>query len=438
MNAALVRLLSAFIPSRTRRRAFRERHLKPNPQKNLPADLDKRLRAVESQLTTLSRLVFLKEFYPDFAKALRVDFPASDAVLGQLLGHTWANSGNGACVKSRLLSEQISLATAMIHILPDDDLQKIFRALIARCAAGDANHKTLCGHWSWLLWRTGKHAENLRLMEEFFPAGTEIPPHIFRRFIASAQSCGNAELARSLMREYHKKHLTKDLWKSCTTARLSADLGVRDAEIDFVREIGDRVIDAQKNDAFAKLLRGKRVAVVGNGPQEVGRGNGEKIDAHDVVIRFNDFPGTAEFQKDYGTKTDIWVRSLWVDARNRKRLSDVVIGEALHSEYPNLKILREIAEMNPERIHAIPTEVYYRVHAADINHPTNGTLMLAWIKEILPDFSADDCFGFSFKATTAPKALTHYYDSPDLQKGTAHNLDKERAFLRRLFGLKGD
>lgn len=442
MNPTAVRLISALIPSRKARHAFRDRHLQPRrpdaPAKGVPAELDKRIRGLEAQLATLSRLVFLKEFYPDFAKSLCADFPATDAVLAQLVGHTWANSGNGAAVKKQLIGEQISLATAMIHILPDEALFGIFRRLLSFCAIGDAHYKTLCGHWNWLLWRTGRHEENLHLMEEFFPAGTEIPPHIFRRFIASAESSGRHERAQEMMREYHKKFLTKELWKNYVTARLSAELGMRDKEIDFVCGFVARIVEAQERGLFAERLRGKRIAVVGNGPQEVGRGNGEKIDACDVVIRFNDFSGTPEFRKDYGSKTDIWVRSLWVDARNRSRLSDVVVGDALHSEYPNLKILREVEEMNPERVYAIPAEVYYRVHAAGINHPTNGTLMLAWIKEVRPDFSADDCYGFSFKAETAPKALTHYYDSPDLQKGTAHNLDKERAFLRGLFGLQGD
>lgn len=442
MNPKLVQFLSNFIPSRTARHAFRNRYATPQKKDRtvpaLPLDLDKRLHAIEAQLSALVRFCVQKEIYPEFGKKLCVEFPVSEAILLHLNGHTWANAGAGASVKAQYIREQISLATAMIHILPDEALFKIFRDLIALCAVGDANYKAICNHWCWVLWRTGRHEENLQLMEGFFPSGVEIPQHLFRRFIASAYSSRGLEFAKDMMSEYHKKYLTKDLWKSYATARLSADLRKRDAEIDFVCKIGDRIIEAQRGGEFEKLLQGRRVAVVGNGPQEVGSGNGAKIDSYDIVIRFNDFPETEEFSKDYGSKTDVWVRSLWVNASRRKSVPNIIIGEALHSEYPDLKVMKEAVKMNPQAIFAIPAEVYYSVHNSGINHPTNGTLILAWIKSICPEFSSNDCYGFSFKAKIPPKSLTHYYDSPALHKGTAHNLDKERAYLRELFGMKGE
>ena len=440
MNPTAVRLISALIPSRKARHAFRDRHAAPKtkPAGDSFAAMDKRLKDIEAQLNLLVHFCFQKEICPEFGQKLRVGFPAEDATLAQLIGHSWANSGVGSSVKSQYISEQISLAAAMIHILPDDELFRIFRKIAELCIPGSPNSNAVLGHWNWVLWRTGKHEGNLRLMEEFFPAGTEIPPHIFRRFIASAQSAGRDGLARQLMRKYHKKFLTKELWKSYTTAKLSAELGMRDAEIDFVCSVGDEITENARAGTLEKMLKGKRVAIVGNGPQEVGSGHGEKIDACDVVIRFNDFPENPEFRRDYGSKTNIWVRSLWVEAPHRKSIPDVIVGEALHSEYPNLKIMRDVAGMRPAHIFAIPAEIYYEVHAYGVNHPTNGTLTLAWIKKLCPALSAEDCYGFSFKDEIVPKALTHYYDSPSLQKGTAHNLNKERAFLRELFGLKGD
>ena len=347
MNPTAVRLISALIPSRKARHAFRDRHAAPKtkPAGDSFAAMDKRLKAIEAQLNLLVHFCFQKEICPEFGQKLRVGFPAEDATLAQLIGHSWANSGVGSSVKSQYISEQISLAAAMIHILPDDELFRIFRKIAELCIPGSPNSNAVLGHWNWVLWRAG---------------------------------------------------------------------------------------------TLEKMLKGKRVAIVGNGPQEVGSGHGEKIDACDVVIRFNDFPENPEFRRDYGSKTNIWVRSLWVEAPHRKSIPDVIVGEALHSEYPNLKIMRDVAGMRPAHIFAIPAEIYYEVHAYGVNHPTNGTLALAWIKKLCPALSAEDCYGFSFKDEIVPKALTHYYDSPSLQKGTAHNLNRERAFLRELFGLKGD
>ena len=47
------------------------------------------------------------------------------------------------------------------------------------------------------------------------------------------------------------------------------------------------------------------VVIVGSGPTLLGAGLGAKIDAVDIVIRFNRFE-TVGFEADVGTRTDIW------------------------------------------------------------------------------------------------------------------------------------
>ena len=61
---------------------------------------------------------------------------------------------------------------------------------------------------------------------------------------------------------------------------------------------------SRDENLFKNLLEGKRVAVVGNAPSEIGRKKGAEIDAHDLVIRFNNFR-LKGFEDDYGSKTDI-------------------------------------------------------------------------------------------------------------------------------------
>jgi hypothetical protein len=65
--------------------------------------------------------------------------------------------------------------------------------------------------------------------------------------------------------------------------------------------------DNMKSNIMKKLVTGKSVAIVGNGPQELGRKSGVKIDSHDIVVRFNDFSVDEQFIADYGKKTDIHV-----------------------------------------------------------------------------------------------------------------------------------
>lgn len=70
----------------------------------------------------------------------------------------------------------------------------------------------------------------------------------------------------------------------------------------FVSEFKDYV----KDEKLAKLVEGKRIAVVGPSPHLQGLNYGEKIDSYDVVIRLNQkFAIPESKHKDYGSRTDI-------------------------------------------------------------------------------------------------------------------------------------
>jgi hypothetical protein len=60
---------------------------------------------------------------------------------------------------------------------------------------------------------------------------------------------------------------------------------------------------------FGRLLEGKDVVIVGPAETLRGKGQGQMIDAHDLVVRFNTainyIPFTRELANDIGTRTDI-------------------------------------------------------------------------------------------------------------------------------------
>src|SRR5262245_35241333 len=60
--------------------------------------------------------------------------------------------------------------------------------------------------------------------------------------------------------------------------------------------------------SFAKLVSGRTVAIVGPARTMLGKNQGAHIDAHDLVVRFNDtfdLPSRRELTADIGTRTDI-------------------------------------------------------------------------------------------------------------------------------------
>ena len=54
-----------------------------------------------------------------------------------------------------------------------------------------------------------------------------------------------------------------------------------------------------------KLVKNKRVALVGPSPHLVGSILGDKIDSFDIVCRINEVLFAKKLRKDYGSRTDI-------------------------------------------------------------------------------------------------------------------------------------
>ena len=64
--------------------------------------------------------------------------------------------------------------------------------------------------------------------------------------------------------------------------------------------------DYEKDERLTKLIKGKKIAVVGPSPHLEGLNYGEKIDSYDIVIRLNQKFAIPERKfKDFGSRTDI-------------------------------------------------------------------------------------------------------------------------------------
>jgi hypothetical protein len=75
---------------------------------------------------------------------------------------------------------------------------------------------------------------------------------------------------------------------------------------DEVKEYIEGQYSDNAEEEYDKIIRGKKVAIVGPAKILKGAGLGEKIDSYDTVIRMNGFFDIEpEFYKDYGKKCDI-------------------------------------------------------------------------------------------------------------------------------------
>jgi hypothetical protein len=92
-----------------------------------------------------------------------------------------------------------------------------------------------------------------------------------------------------------------------------ADLGSRGPFVDGFR-------DYVKDEEFAKLIEGKRIAYVCPSPHLKGMKMGEYIDSHDLVVRVNQaYHMREEDWEDYGRRTDILMNCLNINKINALR-----------------------------------------------------------------------------------------------------------------------
>ena len=196
--------------------------------------------------------------------------------------------------------------------------------------------------------------------------------------------------------------------------------------------------DQHLSGVFLDMVKDKTIAVVGNGPSELGKGLGGEIDAHDYVIRINNH--TLEgFEKDYGTKADIWVKhttdyikhdvpeesiKLIMYASNwmREQMPDAFMDAILHDSKKRL-------------VDFCGIENRVSVSERFMIHPLTGTLVIDMLYR--SEMKYADVYGFSFLETDGG-GYRHYVNdmsSEKLKKEVGvHNTDLETKYLKSLFG----
>ena len=205
-------------------------------------------------------------------------------------------------------------------------------------------------------------------------------------------------------------------------------------------KVYDTLKKNREDDVFKKILLNKSIAVVGNAPSEIGKAKGEEIDSHDIVIRFNNYK-TKGFERDYGSKTDIWARgSGGNDVIDRKQHYKLITWEADYDHWNvahnHLYILyRQIEE--GQLIYNFDYDSHLSLREASrIDFPTTGMVLIWEIYKKLGSFKNVDFYGFSFCQDIPDKYATHYFndrsDEEAKRRSNVHKIDKEAEFLLKL------
>ena len=247
---------------------------------------------------------------------------------------------------------------------------------------------------------------------------------------------GDRPAAERLLRTYLSRSLPAELVARCLpVAQFAAELGLGGETVARARHVADVLQRNSARRVFAELVAGKRIAVVGNGPGNLGTGLGAEIDRHDLVIRFNNHP--SGFERDYGARTDIWVRGAHRDVADRVAVDAGALVVWEMDFFRNVLEVPEHADLlyrdallSPDRITHIDTATKERLRErSGLLLPTSGAQILWMLYEALGSLENVDVYGFS--TITGDADNGHYFDALG-DMGDRHDAEEEGAFLRSL------
>ena len=201
-----------------------------------------------------------------------------------------------------------------------------------------------------------------------------------------------------------------------------------------------------KSDFLKYLFYGKSIAVVGNGPSHLGKKCGSEIDAHDIVIRMNNYSVSPEYHEDYGSKTDIWLVGCGGDdvSLRKENYKSVIYGQdtryfwGYHSDFYNYFIM----ERKTPCVYISRDVIHQFQNNAKLAFTSTGANFIYLLSRILPDFRSVHFYGFNFCSDSPDNYASHYFRenqtlSERLGRSHGHDFLREASILSQLIGSKG-
>ncbi len=288
---------------------------------------------------------------------------------------------------------------------------------------------------------TGVLIDTLRTWEQSWWCWKNDNPEVFLIYICCLLEADELNEAKRVLNKYIDNIGYNAIWKYMPVSQLFVKMGYKDYTIEKSAFVFEGLEKNRNDHIFEKLLAGKSIAIIGNGPSEVGKKRGEEIDSHDIVIRMNNFRLDG-YEEDYGTKTSIWVRCSHRSLVDRDFIDDVdfVLWESdywhIHIQYDHLDLMYRDIRIASDRIgymHNLRKEI-----CADsgVLNPTTGCQLVFYFEKHRTLFKKLDYYGFSFMESSSDMSYKHYFNEPTSAK-TDHQVAVEVNYMRKLvFGEK--
>lgn len=261
---------------------------------------------------------------------------------------------------------------------------------------------------------------------------------VWIEYIQHLVLCSDIEDALKELKQYKETYPNlKDIERFLFVANFACKSGISNNIIEKASDVYEELERNTNSDIFKQLINGKSVAVVGNGPSEVGKGSGAEIDSHDIVIRFNNYH-TKGFEADYGSKTTIHIKGLAPDILHG--IDDDGVQLINYTLDPTKSMLLDgylesmIEESKKYKIAYFKEEVMQNaIKNSTVAFPTAGftTLMYLFTNKEQENIKDIGCYGFSYKQTAIDNKSSHYFEKRHFFKNLKHDLVAEAMFLKK-------
>ncbi len=432
MNKILAKIYTSVLPNKKKRDAIYNILTKPTDYSNNTA-----LRNIENKVSQIYKYLILKDIAPDLIEHFKVDLfnidkEVYDAYSTNLIYQPEIQAiRNQFSIEGEFLTACLSLVE---NNVPYTTRCNIFKELIKL----NTPHKAMI--YQQAVINSCRHRDFETLKTLFIQMNHEsdaeriILPRT-RLFEISFWLLMNEEdKAKEVLHLYLKKWKLKDIETILPVANLAYKYGYSNTIIEKSSFVFEKFKESEINEEFKNFVKNKKVAIVGNGPQELGTNNGEKIDNYDVVIRFNDATKYKNNIEDYGSKTNILSRYQG-SVFPTESYELLAHAEDIYFVGFWLKTIEDLYKYTKDgnKICYFPHKDLFKQNV-DLNTPTTGVQYLWWIKNINPNFSIDDCYGFSFKEKgDFDKKPRDFFNPTKVNLKDPHDMHREKVAIWDLF-----
>ena len=259
------------------------------------------------------------------------------------------------------------------------------------------------------------------------------------------------EIVEYILFKYINRYGTLSIHRFLLVSKIANKFMIKNEKIDMSVFIYNSLKENEKKELLKNLIRGKKLAIVGNAPSEIGTGNGKKIDSYDIVVRINNYVIDG-YENDYGTKTDIWIRGFGGLDMKDYSLNNNYLLTCMTGQYEDIPIWLEESfniiyrdlKKDQNSFCFLPQKYHKEIiNEFGYEYPSTGLIIIYTLykmkKELNETLSIDDIFGFSFKNDNDNNIMEHYFKdrstSEDAIHTIGHRLNDQNIFLKNLFNI---